>query len=262
MVKNLMATMLSLALMSTSAMAYSQKEINYMKDAIIDGQVALMNQQARMYGLNDTVRQELVREVRKNLSDQRIAERVLFEADATTVDKYELIPQKLAMLGYRRLPAEDVIAIITFQGKLTYALPDEACKRFTLSADSQSLQNPQYAPFIKKFFASLSPKEVIRVLTMHTKAIKAEALEEQEPIQISQEKVVKLQEKSLEIFTELTTSLSPSERKRLNAAFRNPNAAPAADVCNTAKISFRVFEALDYDLKVLYSYVSVARSAQ
>lgn len=70
MVKNLMATMLSLALMSTSAMAYSQKEINYMKDAIIDGQVALMNQQARMYGLNDTVRQELVREVRKNLSDQ------------------------------------------------------------------------------------------------------------------------------------------------------------------------------------------------
>lgn len=38
MVKNLMATMLSLALMSTSAMAYSQKEINYMKDAIIDGQ--------------------------------------------------------------------------------------------------------------------------------------------------------------------------------------------------------------------------------
>ena len=119
MVKNLMATMLSLALMSTSAMAYSQKEINYMKDAIIDGQVALMNQQARMYGLNDTVRQELVREVRKNLSDQRIAERVLFEVDATTtVDKYELIPQKLAMLGYRRLPAEDVIAIITFQGKL------------------------------------------------------------------------------------------------------------------------------------------------
>lgn len=96
MVKNLMATMLSLALMSTSAMAYSQKEINYMKDAIIDGQVALMNQQARMYGLNDTVRQELVREVRKNLSDQRIAERVLFEVDATTVDKYELIPQKLA----------------------------------------------------------------------------------------------------------------------------------------------------------------------
>lgn len=144
--------MLSLALMSTSAMAYSQKEINYMKDAIIDGQVALMNQQARMYGLNDTVRQELVREVRKNLSDQRIAERVLFEVDATTVDKYELIPQKLAMLGYRRLPAEDVIAIITFQGKLTYALPDEACKRFTLSADSQSLQNPQYAPFIKKVF--------------------------------------------------------------------------------------------------------------
>lgn len=75
MVKNLMATMLSLALMSTSAMAYGQKEINDMKDAIIDGQVALMNQQARMYGLNDTVRQELVREVRKNLSDQRIAER-------------------------------------------------------------------------------------------------------------------------------------------------------------------------------------------
>ena len=55
MVKNLMATMLSLALMSTSAMAYGQKEINDMKDAIIDGQVALMNQQARMYGLNDTV---------------------------------------------------------------------------------------------------------------------------------------------------------------------------------------------------------------
>lgn len=88
MVKNLMATMLSLALMSTSAMAYGQKEINDMKDAIIDGQVALMNQQARMYGLNDTVRQELVREVRKNLSDQRIAERFLFEADATTVRGY------------------------------------------------------------------------------------------------------------------------------------------------------------------------------
>lgn len=78
MVKNLMATMLSLALMSTSAMAYGQKEINDMKDAIIDGQVALMNQQARMYGLNDTVRQELVREVRKNLSDQRIAERFFY----------------------------------------------------------------------------------------------------------------------------------------------------------------------------------------
>ena len=30
-----MATMLSLALMSTSAMAYGQKEINDMKDAII-----------------------------------------------------------------------------------------------------------------------------------------------------------------------------------------------------------------------------------
>ena len=99
---------------STSAMAYTIDEVERMSKALVDGQVEYAKLVSENYGLSSEVKEAVLKEFEKNMKDPRVAERLLYELEANPKSNPELVPQQLALKGYRRLPAEDVVFLITF----------------------------------------------------------------------------------------------------------------------------------------------------
>lgn len=120
------------------------------------------------------------------------------------------------------------------------------------------LLGPKYRPILRKFFASQKPVDVVRFLTLHTKAINAESTQEKEPITISFEERQRFQQKFSETFKRVLSTYPEGDKKRMLTALQNPMIAPANDVCKAAHMTSKVLESLDTEMKVLYAYTALS----
>ena len=249
--KKMLVLVATLATLSSSAMAYTERDVDLMLDTLVQGQVEYARMLAKGYGLSQKLVDAVIEEDTKNLNSRRVAERLLREVEGNPGAAMEEIPLRLAVKGYCRLPPEDVVFVTEFQTKMIASLPDEACKAMSIGS-KDLIAKPD--PDVAKFFASQNSADVIRFLCMHTKAIKAEVDQIRKPVKITPLELTALQQTFRENYQRIFSEYSVQDQQRMAYAQRNPLNAPACDVCNGFKMSFRVFESLNPEMKTLFSY--------
>ena len=170
-----------------------------------------------------------------------------------------MILPKIAAKGYCRLAPEDVVFVTEFQTKMITSLPDEACKAMSIGS-----KNPLEKPYpdVAKFFASQNSSDVIRFLRIHTKAIKAEVDQVRKPVKITPQELKTLQQIFMANYQHIFSEYSALDQQHMIYAQKNPVNAPACDVCNNLKMSFKVFESLNPEMKTLFSYNAMTNMKQ
>lgn len=252
-VRNEKKTVLTAALVafSSSGMAYTERDVDRMLDLLVRGQVEYARMLSKGYGLSQKLADAVVKEETKYLNSRRVAERFLEEIEGNPRVGLEMIMARLAIKGYSRLSPEDVVFVAEFQNKMIASLPDEACKAMGIG-NKDFIKEPD--PDVAKFFGSQNSADVIRFMCMHTKAIKAEADQIREPLKITPQKLKALKQIYVANYQRIFSEYSVLDQQRMTNARRNPVNAPACDVCNGFKVSFKVFESLTPEMKTLFSY--------
>lgn len=197
----------------------------------------------------------------KYINNEKIISRVKYEVQKASRSNTPLPTSILDLImknGLKRLSPEDLDFYYDTQARITFSLPDEACRIGVLYGLSSLTTKKEFYPYLRKSMEQISNDDFERFINIPRIALEAE-IDQFPPVRyLSEDKKKKAGMQFMDQLINLTKQGQKDEVSKVMLTVQNFDVAPAKDVCYSAQFIYKLEKKLNKEDKDAVNLEKVA----